>query len=352
MRFNRRSTPLASPPATIKEGDAAFQLVLPWVPLIALGVLLVVAVRRLRRLIGCQEAALSFQAANALFERRSPLHWVLPAFRSAEGSQLTYWPSIGKGAGTQHTVLDFNQNAGCAIFGHHPPAALEALRSLVNAGTPLRLPLARNLAEEELRALLLRLAAPALGRGGGGRGGRPPSLPLSPTSGSGARSPPSSVASTVDDAWPASSSRASADEYECVLGLRSGAEGIDLALSLALAGERLIALRLLRIASDCFGLLQIASGKLLVSSLLSPRDHLVIISRSPRDHLASAPRDSPRDSSHFRSPLQHRDPAGPSSRSHRRRGPPPARHSPMPPMARAAVPRAAHPSAPPSRRRR
>lgn len=191
VRPTKRTKPQAQADHTSEEPNSAWTTL--W-PLLLVVLLTVVALRRWKK---AQRPARSFGAATRAFERKSPLHWVLPAFRSAKGSQLIYHPAFG----TERSVLDFNQNAGCAIFGHYPPAALEALGAVVEAGAPLRLPLARIAAEDELRALLLRLAAPVLSDGAAG----------------------------LNSPLP---------DYECVLGLRTGAEAIDLALSLALMSPR------------------------------------------------------------------------------------------------------------------
>ena len=99
-------------------------------------------------------------SSTSRFERRSIVHWLLPAWRRAGGSALHFRSAW---SGSERRVLDFNQNAGTGIWGHHPQPALCALEALVEAGTPLRLPLARCNAEETLRAQLLALASPALG---------------------------------------------------------------------------------------------------------------------------------------------------------------------------------------------
>ena len=120
------------------------------------------------------------------FARRSPVAYLAPIFRSAEGAYLRFrspW------SGRERTVLDLNQNAGCAIFGHAPPPAVGALYALLAARTPTRLPLARCEAAEELSDVLLQ------------------------NSGLGA-------------------------DYHAILGLHSGAEAIDQALALALCAPR------------------------------------------------------------------------------------------------------------------
>ena len=130
-----------------------------------------------------------FGSATRKFERRL-LHLFVPAFRRALGSRLVYklaWSDAEK------TVVDFNQNAGCAVFGHYPEAALEALEHVLLHRLPMRLPLAHSSAEQELRTRLLDLAAPAL---------------------------------------------SGADPYECIMGMRSGAEALDTALSIALLAPR------------------------------------------------------------------------------------------------------------------
>ena len=84
--------------------------------------------------------------------------------------------------------VDMNQNAGCSIFGHNPSAVLAALEKLLAKKPPLRIPLAINANADALRDKLIALA-------------------------------PSSSAS---------------DQFEVVLGMRSGAEALDTALGLAL----------------------------------------------------------------------------------------------------------------------
>lgn len=133
--------------------------------------------------------AASFDSATARFERLSPIHWVLPAYIRAQGTRLAYRRAW---SGAERAVLDVNQNAGCCIFGHNPREAIAALEALIEAGTPLRLPLARCLTEEALEARLRQLSAQAL------------SVPR---------------------------------EYECVLGMRTGAEALDTALAIALAAH-------------------------------------------------------------------------------------------------------------------
>ena len=107
-------------------------------------------------------------------------------YTSSEGSNLQFRSPY---SGKTRTILDANQNAGCCIFGHHPPASVDALEALLAARRPLRLPFARSSDEEALRSELLARAA--LGEGS-----------------------------------------------RCVLGLSSGAQAIDLALSLALTAPR------------------------------------------------------------------------------------------------------------------
>ena len=141
---------------------------------------------------GVRISCASFEACTACFERSSPIQLFLPAFRVAEGSFLSYRRAL---TGQQCSVLDFNQNAGCAIFGHYPAAALNALNTVIETRPPLRAPLTCNRYEELLRLQLIHLAADALG------GDSP-------------------------------------EKYECALGLRSGAEAIDLALTLALMAPR------------------------------------------------------------------------------------------------------------------
>ena len=120
------------------------------------------------------------------FARRSPIARCVPIFRSARGAYLRF---TSPWSGRERTVLDLNQNAGCAIFGHSPPDAVGALHACLAARTPMRLPLARCEAAEELSGVLLR------------------------NSGLGA-------------------------EFQAVLGLHSGAEAIDQALALALCAPR------------------------------------------------------------------------------------------------------------------
>ena len=120
------------------------------------------------------------------FVRRSPIARCLPIFRSAQGAYLRF---TSPWSGRERTVLDLNQNAGCAIFGHSPPDAVGALHACLAARTPMRLPLARCEAAEELSDVLLRNSG------------------LGP-------------------------------EFQAVLGLHSGAEAIDQALALALCAPR------------------------------------------------------------------------------------------------------------------
>ena len=120
------------------------------------------------------------------FVRRSPIARCLPIFHSAQGAYLRF---TSPWSGRERTVLDLNQNAGCAIFGHSPPDAVGALHACLAARTPMRLPLARCEAAEELSDVLLRNSG------------------LGP-------------------------------EFQAVLGLHSGAEAIDQALALALCAPR------------------------------------------------------------------------------------------------------------------
>lgn len=128
------------------------------------------------------DAVDAFSFYTRRFERYSAVHWILPAFRRAEASKLTFQTLISR-----RTALDFNQNAGVAIFGHHPPAAIAAIDEIISAGTPLRLPFARCVDEESLSTMILARASPLL----------------------------------------------EGKEYASVMGMRSGAEAVDMALSLA-----------------------------------------------------------------------------------------------------------------------
>ena len=120
------------------------------------------------------------------FASKSYISLLAPVYTSSEGSSLQFRSPY---SGKTRTILDANQNAGCCIFGHHPPASVDALEALLAARRPLRLPFARSSDEEALRSELLARAA--LGEGS-----------------------------------------------RCVLGLSSGAQAIDLALSLALTAPR------------------------------------------------------------------------------------------------------------------
>ena len=120
------------------------------------------------------------------FSKRSYIPLLAPVYTSSEGSNLQFRSPY---SAKTRTILDANQNAGCCIFGHHPPASVDALEALLAARRPLRLPFARSSDEEALRSELLARAA--LGEGS-----------------------------------------------RCVLGLSSGAQAIDLALSLALTAPR------------------------------------------------------------------------------------------------------------------
>ena len=103
-----------------------------------------------------------FHSSTRRFERSSPVHWLLPAYTSAVGTILSFRPAWSV---STRSVLDLNQNAGCGIFGHNAPAIIEALEALLNAGTPLRLPLARCIGAAELSEQLVALSSPALGDG-------------------------------------------------------------------------------------------------------------------------------------------------------------------------------------------
>ena len=54
--------------------------------------------------------------------------------------------------------VDMNQNAGCSIFGHNPSAVLAALEKLLAKKPPLRIPLAINANADALRDKLIALA--------------------------------------------------------------------------------------------------------------------------------------------------------------------------------------------------
>lgn len=119
--------------------------------------------------------------------RGSPIALLAPIFHRAEGAVLCFrsvW------SGDECTVLDANQNAGCTIFGHVAPVVIDVIHRLLAARPPLRLPLARDAAEEEeLAAALLNLSG--LG-----------------------------------------------SDYYAIVGLHSGAEAVDQALALALCVPR------------------------------------------------------------------------------------------------------------------
>ena len=106
-------------------------------------------------------------SAAARFDRRSLGPWVHPTLTRAEGSELSF---TSRWSRREQSLLDFSQNAGCVIFGHNAPAALGALEGVIEARTPLRLPLANCLAEEALRARLKQLAHAELAGGDGGDG--------------------------------------------------------------------------------------------------------------------------------------------------------------------------------------
>ena len=94
------------------------------------------------------------------FASRSYIPLLAPVYTSSQGSTLQFRSPY---SGKTRTILDANQNAGCCIFGHHPPASVDALEALLAARRPLRLPFARSSDEEALRSELLARAA--LGEG-------------------------------------------------------------------------------------------------------------------------------------------------------------------------------------------
>lgn len=128
----------------------------------------------------------SFGAACDGFDRASLVPWLLPTFRSAQGTRLRF---VSRWSRAQRELLDFNQNAGCALFGHNPPQAVRTILKFVEQRRALRLPLAGSSETEALSEALLDAAQ-------------------------------------------------AADTHTCVLGMRSGAEAIDAALTIALQAAR------------------------------------------------------------------------------------------------------------------
>ena len=162
-------------------------------------------------------------SAAARFDRRSLVPWVHPTLTRAEGIELSF---TSRWSRREQSLLDFSQNAGCVIFGHNAPAALGALEGVIEARTPLRLPLANCLAEEALRARLKQLAHAELAGGDGGDGA------------AGAEGAAGANGSS-DGVGRTGSGSGGECVYECILGMHSGAEAFDLALSLALFAPRI-----------------------------------------------------------------------------------------------------------------
>jgi len=155
---------------------------------------------------------LDFAERCAAFDARSYVPLLQPTLRCAEGHVVSYsspfklWRRLtgSPSASPFESLLDASQNAGCLIFGHAAPAAVAATDDVLRALPPLRLPLARAGDEESrLRQRILELVADFESSGGS----------VDP------------AVAAADERWWA--------EYNCVLGMRSGAEAIDAALSLA-----------------------------------------------------------------------------------------------------------------------
>lgn len=162
-----------------------------------------------------------FAERCAAYDRRSYIPLLHPTMHRARGYVLSYFSPYDRlfrrpaDDAPARELLDASQNAGCVIFGHAAPEVVSATEDVLRRRPPIRLPLARaSDAETRLRDAILSMVAGdgnTVALESGGAGGEDVSA----------------TAAAEEESWW--------HDYSCVLGMRSGAEALDAALTIAVS---------------------------------------------------------------------------------------------------------------------